>query len=51
MAFFLIQLSWIVIYFGTNIVHLYVGQLAVGFSIGGLYVLIPLMVTEIADER
>lgn len=45
----LFQLSWLIIINATTVVHLLVARLLAGISTGGIFVLIPLYVSEISD--
>ncbi|XP_055858503.1 facilitated trehalose transporter Tret1-like isoform X3 [Episyrphus balteatus] len=42
---------WIMVYFATDVSHLYMARLFGGFAGGGIYVLIPIFVSEIADAK
>lgn len=44
-------MTWILVIVGNDIAYLYASRIMCGVSAGGLYVIIPLMVTEISDER
>lgn len=52
-VFFLniIQISFLLIIYAQNVYYLYVSRVLTGFVGGGLFVVIPLMVAEIAEDR
>jgi MFS family permease len=43
--------SWAIIRFGTNVTHLVVARLLVGFAGGGCFVAIPMYVAEISSDK
>lgn len=45
------QLGWMITLIATTVYHLYIARLLLGFVAGAIYVLIPLFVTEIAEDR
>lgn len=45
------QISWFLIIFATNPYYLYLARLLVGFGGGGTFVLLPLFVAEISEDR
>lgn len=44
-------ISWLLILFGTNVYHLYISRLFAGLSAGAVFILIPIFVTEISEDR
>lgn len=44
-------ISWIIFYFSTNLIHLYVGRLFAGITSGGLFRITPLFTGEIAESH
>lgn len=45
------QISWFLIIVATRAEHLYVSRFLGGLSAGGSFVLVPLFVAEIAEDR
>lgn len=45
------QCSWFLIIVATRAEHLYVSRVLGGLSAGGSFVLVPLFVAEIAEDR
>lgn len=45
------QISWFMIIIAKNAMHLYIARLLGGISSGGSFVLVPLFVAEIAEDR
>uniref|UniRef100_A0A336KU46 CSON014839 protein n=1 Tax=Culicoides sonorensis TaxID=179676 RepID=A0A336KU46_CULSO len=43
--------GWLFIEFGTNVIHLYIARFLGGFGGGGSFILVPVYVTEIADDN
>lgn len=43
--------NWLLKLFGDHVYHLMVARFLVGFSSGGIYICIPVIVAEIADSR
>lgn len=48
---FRLQLSWLLIVFGTEVSHLYWSRLMSGASGGGAYIFLPLLVAEISEDK
>lgn len=48
---FRLQLFWLFVLFGNNVVDLYIGRIFAGSTGGGMYICLPLFVAEIADQR
>lgn len=46
-----LKLSWLFIEFGTGVWHLYVARFLAGFAGGGSFIVVPIFVTEIADDH
>ncbi|KAG4071144.1 hypothetical protein HA402_003276 [Bradysia odoriphaga] len=44
-------ISWLLIWFAQNVYYLYVARFLNGMTGGGMYILIPLFLIEIADDR
>ncbi|XP_055295153.1 uncharacterized protein LOC129564928 [Sitodiplosis mosellana] len=44
-------ISWVILLLATNVYHLYVARFLVGFSGGGLFIVIPVYVSEIAEPK
>lgn len=44
-------IGWLFIEFGSNVVHLYIARFMGGFGGGGSFILVPVYVTEIADDN
>lgn len=44
-------MSWLLIWFGENVYHLYVARLLGGFFGGSGYMIIPIFLSEIADDN
>lgn len=44
-------MSWMCIIVGTNIYYLYAAKILAGITGGGIYVLIPIYVAEIAEDK
>ncbi|KAG4073998.1 hypothetical protein HA402_014203 [Bradysia odoriphaga] len=44
-------LSWILIYFAENAIYLYISRFLAGLACGGSFVLVPLFVSEISENR
>lgn len=49
--YFDLQLSWILIYYAENAIHLYISRFLAGLACGGSFVLVPLFVSEISENR
>lgn len=45
------QLSWIMILFATNVYYLYIARMAIGLAGSGAFFVIPVFVSEIADDK
>lgn len=45
------MLFWLIVMFGRYPWHLYVGRVLAGITGGGLYLCVPLFVSEIADKK
>lgn len=43
--------GWLFIEFGTSVTHLYIARFLGGFGGGGSFILVPVYVTEIADDK
>lgn len=48
---FILQGWWLSIIVGTTIEHLFIGRILAGLSAGGVFVLIPLYVAEISEDK
>ena len=44
-------ISWLLIIFARNWIHILVSRLLGGVSGGGIYIIIPLFISEISDDR
>lgn len=44
-------LSWLLIGFGKNVMALYVSRLLAGLAGGGIAIVLPVFITEIADDK
>lgn len=47
----MLQISWILIIFATNVYELLVARFLAGFAGGGVFVLIPLYISEISEDK
>lgn len=45
------QVSWAMILFATNVTQLYIARFLAGFSGGGLFVILPLFIAEISEDK
>lgn len=48
---FVWQISWLLIYFATNEMYLYVSRFLCGFVGGAMFTIVPIYVIEISDTR
>lgn len=44
-------MSWLLIIFAENVYYLYAARMLIGFVGGGLYVIMPMFLSEIASDR
>lgn len=44
-------LSWVIMFLATNVYHLYIARLMIGIVGGGALVVIPIYVSEIAEDK
>lgn len=45
------QLGWILTLLARSVYHLYIARFLLGIAAGAIYVLIPLFVSEISEDR
>lgn len=44
-------ISWLLIAYGSNVTYLYVSRMLAGISSGGIFAVLPVYVSEIAEVR
>lgn len=46
-----LQLFWILVFFATDVVHLYIARVFAGLTTGGVLVVVPLFIADISENQ
>lgn len=42
---------WLLVYFSTDVTHLYIARVLTGLSTGGIYIVVSLFIADIAENQ
>lgn len=45
------QIPWLLVYFATNVYYLYASRALNGFFSGGVYIVVPIFLVEVASDE